>query len=178
MGQAFFSPFTTLHLFSTSMKTLFKYVFLVIVVSLLGLIPAFTYHTYKTTINIERFYWEQWKQTTDGKTPATLRCSVNSLNIETNMQPGETVTREVLINNIGELYLQVWSEMDSEAPIRSDLSESKIEIPPGGSFPVSVQVIAPENPGIFEGAIEIMSNDNQLENGKFVLNVTGTVSAD
>jgi len=154
----------------------FKYILLCIIVAGLGLIPAYIFHKYEVLTIDERFYWEQWKQTDEGKTGPKLFTAANTVIDFGAIDPTQDYSRELILENVGDHILEVWVEPNPDSVVKVDLTEEKIEIFGHSSYPIMISLEGKEVTGDVSETITIKSNDVRPNEGTLEIKVTGSLS--
>ena len=154
------------------MKSFYKYLLLSIVFAALGLVPAYIFHKYEVLTIDERFYWDQWKQTDEGKTGPLLYTS-GSLVVDFGVLDGsDTVTHEFIVENVGDKFLEIWSTPVPGRKVTIDLGEEKVEIPRGTSYPITLSLDASKVTEDLNETVTIESNDSRENEGTLRISVT------
>lgn len=154
------------------MKSLLRYLLLVVIAIALGAVPAYLYQKMESQTP-EAFFNDEWTATSDTSLPFLAIVGSNQHDFGSIKSDG-THTCEFLVENQGGGVLEIWFENGSKT-FKTDLGSDHVSIAAGSTYPVSFSFDSSKLTGEFNENVSIQSNDVENGNATVEFKISGKV---
>jgi hypothetical protein len=157
------------------MKTIVKYAIVVLIATALGIASGAGLYWYQASRTKESFFSDQWgkvKQGVAGKAGEFLKVSSGAVHDFEVLKLGSDYSHEFILENLGDRTLEIWL-VECPPTVSVDLTQDRVKVRRGASYPVAVRLNSEQNTGKFEAIIVIGVIDDQGRQDQIRLTVLG-----